>query len=179
MPSDPVHVITVDPSLEKPPDYSTVVDVPPCYEEAIKLSNSASKVVAVHTLKHITTTMTSNETAIDVSGKIPETAATNRPTERNNSSQFANQACDHPEILAQVTANERRASEKCDPEISQNSSQNENTLAKVLRKSIRGIRRLRNGGDENTENPSNDPTCTLESGLTERITTETDTKVER
>ena len=145
------------------------MDVPPCYEDAIKLNNSASKVVAVHALKHVTTTatMTSN----DASGKNATSTFHNRPTERTNSSQLAaiSQPCDDPDFSA---SEQRTISEKCDPS-SQNSSQTENALAKVLRKSIRGIRRLRNGGDENSAaSPSNNgpTTCTLESGLSDTRT---------
>lgn len=144
--------------------------MPPCYEDAIKLNNSASKIVGVHTLKHVTTTssVTSNETAAnDLSGK-------NASTERDNSSQIASQPHDSPDFATQTTASHecRVSSEKNDVETSQNSSQSENPLAKVLRKSIRGIRKLRSGGEDSatTANPSGGQGSTLESGLsTDRV----------
>lgn len=163
--SDPVHVIAVDPSLEKPPDYSSVVDVPPCYEDAIKLHSAT---VAVHTLKPVTTSNNQCTGTIEASGKN-----TTVNLERNNSLQ-SGQSCDIPDFS--TVAGERRHSEKSEQEASQNSSQSGNALAKVLRKSIRGIRRLRSSSEDS--NQSNEQSS-MENGTIERVFAESTSKSDR
>lgn len=139
--SDPIHVISSDPTLEKPPDYSTVVDVPPCYEDAIKLSSTP----IIFPLKHAPTSniqvMSQNVEPIDTSSK-------NVATERNNSSQSDESCNSHDFAVPSVNSGQREKSE--DVSSSQNSSQNENAFTKVFRKSIRGIRRLRSGSDDSS-----------------------------
>lgn len=140
--SDPVHVISVNPSLEKPPDYSTVVDVPPCYEDAIKLTPTG--LTSLHTIKNVPSV---NVHTVNRTTAINESSNKNcnidANIEGNNSLSF-DQSTDNVDFSI--------TTEKSDEIVSSisaiNSSQNENSLAKVLRKSIREIRKLRNGTED-------------------------------
>lgn len=136
-----MHVI--DQSLEKPPDYSTVVDVPPCYEDAIKLSPAA--LASVHNYKESPPIFVQSTIPCGVDGSDKITIST--VTERCNSFQ-ASQSNDSVDCSAEPT--ECKQTEKCETSHHSsvlNSSQNENALTKVLRKSIRGIRKFRNNED--------------------------------
>lgn len=164
--ADPVHVVAVDTPLEKPPDYSSVVDVPPCYEEAIKLH--AAIPVPVHTVANVLSTNNQPVGTIDTSSKSIGNG------ERNNSLQSSH-SCDNPDISAE--SNQSRRSEKSEQDTYQNSSQSGNTLASVLRKSIRGIRRLKSGSEDSNE--SNGHLPSLENGTTERVCTTPTAKPER
>lgn len=139
--TDPVHVI--DHTLEKPPDYSTVVDVPPCYEDAIKLSPAA--LASVHTYKESPPILIQPPvpSIVDGSDKIIISTV----TERCNSFRTS-QPQDSSDFSAEPT--ECRRAEKCEAgsHLSvPNSSHNESALTKVLRKSIRGIKKFRNNED--------------------------------
>lgn len=164
--ADPVHVVAVDTSLEKPPDYSSVVDVPPCYEEAIKLHTAIP--VSVHT---VTNVLSSNNQPV---GTIDASSKSIGNGERNNSLQSSH-SCDNPDIPAE--SNQDRCSEKSVPDIYQNSSQSGSTLASVLRKSIRGIRRLRSGSEDSNQSHGHLPS--LENGTTERVCATPAVKPER
>lgn len=129
--------------MEKPPDYSTVVDIPPSYEDAIKLSPAA--LASVHNYKESPPVLVQPTVPSGVDGSDKIIIST--VTERCNSFQTS-QSNDNVDYSAEPT--ECRRTEKCEngSHLSvPNSSQNESALTKVLRKSIRGIRKFRNNED--------------------------------
>lgn len=172
--SDPIHMISSDPSLEKPPEYSTVVDVPPCYEDAIKLSATP----IVFRLKQA---LTSSGHPINQNQNVNvETngVASKNYAEQNHSSALAS-TIDGEDFCTRAASTGQ--TEKCAPEEvsspSQNSSQNENAIAKVFRKSIRGIRRFRSGSEDS--NNSLGQASNLENGSLHETNSVEPTKVDR
>lgn len=144
-------MISSDPSLEKPPDYSTVVDVPPCYEDAIKLSPTP----IILPLKHAPTSDIFNRNA-----------ATNNVLFKNGSigRNYSTQEQYDFSVPSSMSDSRQTAKSNEDASTSQNSSQNENTFAKVFRKSIRGIRRLRSGSEDSNGTCGNGQSSSLENG---------------
>lgn len=165
IPSDPIHVISSDPSLEKPPEYSTVVDVPPCYEDAIKLSATP----IVFRLKQAVA-LTASQHLVNQNVETNGGAASKNHPQQNHSSPAATSTpsptidggrvfCALPADTGQ-TGTDKHATPAAVANAdassqSQNSSQNENTIAKVFRKSVRGIRRFRSGSEDSTSTSNN------------------------
>nr|XP_018915590.1 PREDICTED: uncharacterized protein LOC109043025 isoform X2 [Bemisia tabaci] len=97
-----------DLSLEKPPDYATVVDVPPCYEDAIKLNPAALLPLQNYTF-------------------IDKCVSSKEDTARVN--------------IADPSHDPKKTGNKPSEDAVAPNNSNNNTLSRVLRKSIRGIRK--------------------------------------
>ncbi|XP_065211790.1 uncharacterized protein LOC135839615 isoform X2 [Planococcus citri] len=175
--SDPIHVISSDPTLEKPPEYASVVDVPPCYEDAIKLGTTP----IVFRLKQA---LTSNAHLINQNAETDRAASKNY-ADQNYSVTTSLPVPDNQDSCAQAAATAAAADARQMEKIalpgassqSQNSSQNENTLAKVFRKSIRGIRRFRSGSEDSDN--SFGQASNLENGSAQETNYVESTKVDR
>lgn len=133
--ADPIHVISVDIPPEKPPDYAAVVDIPPCYEDAIKLNPSSlfmyNNLLLPPPIKsNIVLSSDSTSCTLETGGRQPKAEAGRGGGD------------DDQQSLSQQQQQQNSSHED---------NNNYSSFTKVLRKSIREIRKqLRSSSDSNS-----------------------------
>lgn len=119
-------------SLEKPPDYATVVDVPPCYEDAIKLNPAALLPMQNYNGGGFI------EKSVSITKDEPARVNITVPDSSPDPKKWG--TCDKGEgEVDSIPATHGTAGMIVSN--TPNNAYNSNTLSKVLRKSIRGIRK--------------------------------------
>lgn len=116
--NEAIHVISVadPPTVEKPPEYDTVVILdPPCYDDAIKL-NPANLLQT----KHYQDMSLPNYADLDITGSINSNSSTSTPVTSNNS----HQDLDNSQLNGVITT--RNGTNNHNNSVSQTNSQVEN-----------------------------------------------------
>lgn len=132
--ADPIHVISVDIPPEKPPDYAAVVDIPPCYEDAIKLNPSSlfmyNNLLPPPIKSNIVLSSDSTSCTLETGGRQPKAEAGRGGGD------------DDQQSLSQQQQQQNSSHED---------NNNYSSFTKVLRKSIREIRKqLRSSSESNS-----------------------------